>query len=455
MAKSLLVLCLSLLAVHGLFVRKGDPRIQSATHDWSRIQPELEALKAMPDTVNVNGFAGYSGLSQINTAGDQMFYWFVNKVGGNVFTDNVPVIMWLQGGPGCSSMTGALFEFGPIYIDENLNMQNRTGSWINDYHLLFVDNPVGAGYSVTPGGHYVQNETQMAINLYALLQNLTTTHPEIFNTAHDFYIFGESYAGKYIPSIAYYILHQNANLTLNKFNNINLKGIGIGDGISDPIPQYTSYSDYGFATGLIDEYEREIVEVFQRQSVEYINKKQWANANNAQNNALETVVMAGGNVNVYNIRQFGDYNSTLMDTWLNLTSTKTMFHVPPSTTFLDCGEKAYLALANDIPQSVVGLFPYLLNNTRVLLYEGQDDLILNMVGAETWISQMQWYGQLNYLQAEKEVWVVQGQIAGYARGYESLTQLVVLKAGHMVPLDQLTNSLDMVNRFINNQPWGN
>jgi carboxypeptidase C (cathepsin A) len=294
----------------------------------------------------------------------------------------------------------------------------------------------------------------MATNLYALLQNLTVIHPEIFKN-HDFYIFGESYAGKYIPSIAYYILHWNGNTTTTGFNPIPLKGVGIGDGISDPIPQYTSYSDYGFAAGLIDEYEREIVEVFERQSVQYINKKDWSDANDAQNSALEEVVTAGGNVNVYNVRYFGDYNSTLMDTWLNLNTTKTMFHVPTSITFLDCGDPAYEALANDIPQSVAGLFPYLLNNTRVLLYEGQDDLILNMVGAETWISQLQWYGQTEYLTAPKEVWVVGGQVAGYARGYQSLTQLVVLKAGHMVPLDQLTNSVDMVNRFITNAPWGN
>jgi carboxypeptidase C (cathepsin A) len=382
-----------------------------------------------------------------------MFYWFVNKVGGNVSTDTVPVIMWLQGGPGCSSMTGALFEFGPIYINETLNMQNRTGSWINNYHLLFVDNPVGAGYSVKgPNSHYVSNQYQMATNLYALLQNLTVIHPEIFKN-HDFYIFGESYAGKYIPSIAYYILHWNGNTTTTGFNPIPLKGVGIGDGISDPIPQYTSYSDYGFAAGLIDEYERETVEIYERQLVEYINKEDWPNANKAQNDALMEVVVAGGNVNYNNIRIFEGLNVTSMDTWLNSNATKAMFHVPTNITFLDCGTLSYNALANDIPQSITGLFPYLLNNTRVLLYEGQDDLILNMVGAESWISQLQWYGQTQYLSALKEMWVVDGALAGYVRGFDNLTQLVVLNSGHMVPIDQLPNSLDMVTRFITNAPW--
>jgi vitellogenic carboxypeptidase-like protein len=143
------------------------------------------------------------------------------------------------------------------------------------------------------------------------------------------------------------------------------------------------------------------------------------------------------------------------DAWLNLSSTKQLFHVPTAITYLDCGTDSGNALANDIPQSITGLFPYLLNNTRVLLYEGQDDLILNSVGAETWISQLQWYGQTEYLSAPKEVWVVGGQIAGYARGYQSLTQLLILKAGHLVPYDQLANSLDMVTRFITNAPWSN
>ena len=456
MSKSLLLLSLAVLCAHSRFVHPSSPSRQSFSPGWSLIQPELDSLKTTNDSVALNWTTGYSGMTKINSAGDQMFYWFINREGGNVSTDTAPVILWLQGGPGCASMGGAFFELGPFYIDENLVVQNRTGSWLSRYHLLFVDNPVGAGYSVTPKGNYVTDEYQMATNLYALLQNLTSLHPEIFNSSHDFYIFGESYAGKYIPAIAYYILKWNLNTTATTyFKPINLKGIGIGDGLTDPIPQFASYSDYGFATGLIDESERETVEVAQREAVQAIQRKDWSKANTMQAVAMGEVITQGGGVNEYNVRVFGNYDMSAQDAWLNLNSTKQLFHVPTTITYLDCGTLSGNALSDDVPQSITGLFPFILNNTRVLLYEGQDDLILNSVGAETWIAQLQWYGQSQYLVAPKQVWTVDGEIAGYVRNYANLTQLLILKAGHLVPHDQLANSLDMVTRFITNAPWSN
>ena len=451
-----LLLLLSLALVSGVLIHRDSPRLKSAPLDWDLIRKELsEVSQTNDDSVTIAGISGNANLTQINSKGDMMFWWFINKIGSNPSSDTAPVIMWLQGGPGCSSMTGNLFEFGPLYIDQTLTPQVRAGSWATRYHLLFVDNPVGAGFSI-PGNKsdYVTNQYDMATNLYLLLQNLTSIHPEFFKN-HDFYIFGESYAGKYIPSIAYYILNWNGNTTLTHFNSIPLRGIGIGDGITDPSPQVTSYSTYGFATALIDEYEKEMTEVFENQAAQFIQKQNWEQAWDAWNNALGLVITAGGNVNVYNVREFGNYDSSAMDAWLNLTATKQALHVPPSITFLDCGDPAYAALQNDMMMSVANLMPYLLANTRVMLYEGQDDLIINNVGAETWISQLNWYGQTQYLAAPRNIWYNAEAIAGYERGYANLTQVVVLKAGHMVPYDQLANSLDMVTRFITNAGWGN
>jgi carboxypeptidase C (cathepsin A) len=453
MAAYLLFLSLSVLCARSFLLTKSSPYLHSAHQNWSLIKPQLASILDTSDVVNIYGYPGYAGMIEINTAEDQMFYWFVNKVGGNVTTDNVPVIMWLQGGPGCSSMIGAFFEHGPLYIDENQQVQNRTGTWVNSYHILYVDNPVGAGYSVKgPSSSYVTSEYQMASNLYTFLQAFATLHPEVFNN-HEFYIFGESYAGKYVPSIAYHVLKWNQNATLTGLREIPLKGMAMGDGLTDPIPQFTYYSDYGFAAGLIDEKEREQVQVYERQSIEHIYQQNWEASNNAQNSALQEVITQGGGVNMYNIRYFGEYNTTIMDTWLNSTSTKAQFRVPEGITFQDCGSDAYNALANDIPQSVAWTLPFILSQIRVLIYNGQDDLLVNMVGAETWVSLIPWSGQSQYLSAMKQVWSVGGAVAGYVRGYSNLMQVVVLEAGHMVPHDQLVNSLDMVTRFITNAPW--
>jgi carboxypeptidase C (cathepsin A) len=93
-------------------------------------------------------------------------------------------------------------------------------------------------------------------------------------------------------------------------------------------------------------------------------------------------------------------------------------------------------------------FPEILKQIRVLLYNGQDDIIVNTPSAETWIRTIDWLYINDYLEADKSPWIVNGKVAGYCRGYENLEQLIVLKSGHMVPHDQIVNSVDMLKRFV-------
>lgn len=404
------------------------------------------------DNVVVAGLTGNAGLLPVLQDGSSMFYWFFNRIGGNIETDNVPLIMWLQGGPGCSSMTGAFFELGPLSVDSTLTPHQREYTWANEYHLLFVDNPLGAGYSYAMNDNdYVQTEAEMATNLYNLTQQLCTLHPTWF-TNREFYIFGESYAGKYIPTIAYKILHENL---LSGNCLIPLKGVGIGDGWTNPPVQATAYADFAFAAGVINEMEREAVEVVQRECLEHYERGDLNQSNDEANQVTDMICKYGGGLNQYNIREFGDYDFSYMDQYLQLNTTKQMLNVPLNATFRDCGSKAYDAMNLDEMVPVIDLLPYLFNNTKVMFYNGQDDLICNASGTELYLSILKWYGLNGYLKAPKQVWSVNGEVAGYARTFDNLTQVVVLKAGHMVPMDQPVNSLDMAKRFITNQGFAN
>ena len=419
-----------------------------------RTKPYTPVTSTPPanDAVVVAGLSGNAGMLPVTADGSSMFYWFFNRIGGNIQTDNVPLIMWLQGGPGCSSMTGAFFELGPLYVNETLGAQVRALTWANEFHLLFVDNPLGAGYSYAVNdADYVKTEAQMATNLYSLLQQLAGMHSTWF-TNREFYVFGESYAGKYIPTIAYKILQENQ---VSTNINIPLAGVGIGDGWTNPPVQATAYADFGFAAGLLNEAQREQVEVVQRKCYEHYQQGELDKSNDEANEATDLIVKFGGGLNQYNIREFGDYNFTLMDEYLSLNTTKTLLNVPTNATFRDCGSKAYDAMNLDEMVPVIDLLPYLFNNTKVMFYNGQDDLICNASGTELYLSILQWYGLQGYLTVQKVVWAVAGQVAGYARTYGNLTQVVVLKAGHMVPMDQPVNSLDMASRFIYNKGFAN
>ncbi|PWA96194.1 serine carboxypeptidase-like 50 [Artemisia annua] len=67
----------------------------------------------------------------------------------------VPLLIWLQGGPGCSSLTGNFFELGPYLVMsslkhnvEHLTLKKNPSSWNRLFDLLFLDNPIGTGFSI-------------------------------------------------------------------------------------------------------------------------------------------------------------------------------------------------------------------------------------------------------------------------------------------------------------------
>jgi len=119
----------------------------------------------------------------------------------------------------------------------------------------------------------------------------------------------------------------------------------------------------------------------------------------------------------------------------------------------DCNDPAGNAMVNDIAKSVKYLFPALLENYRVLLYNGQYDLEIALTTSEAWISTIPWTGQYGYLNADRVVWNNAGNVAGFVRSYDTLTQLIVVGAGHMVPMNVPANAQNMVTRFIENIPW--
>ena len=125
--------------------------------------------------------------------------------------------MWLQGGPGCASTIGMHTEFGPYKVDCSTNPcteVERVNSWNDHMHLLVVDQPVGTGYSFAFSKEERVTTTDLAAEYlyYAVRQWYDIKNADCDNTKfqkNDFHIFGESFAGHWIPGTAYEFLHQN------------------------------------------------------------------------------------------------------------------------------------------------------------------------------------------------------------------------------------------------------
>ena len=147
----------------------------------------------------------YSGLLLANSKYSSYLYYIFMQSLNNATTD--PLILWLQGGPGSSSMFGCFVENGLYQINSNSTWLINKYSWLTNASILWIDNPVGAGYSYTNGA-YEHNEKSLSADLATALQQFMLLYPSFNNNR--FYIFGESYAGKYVSWLAYTILTTNS-----------------------------------------------------------------------------------------------------------------------------------------------------------------------------------------------------------------------------------------------------
>ncbi|OMJ72434.1 hypothetical protein SteCoe_29138 [Stentor coeruleus] len=170
----------------------------------------------------------YSGYLQIpDSNGRELHYVFYTSQ-NNATTD--PVVLWLNGGPGCSSMEGAFMENGPyIFSETNNTMYVNPYTWNRNASMLYFEAPAGVGYSMM--GSIINNNTgdnQTATDNLQALYLFFKYFPEF--SSNSFFITGESYAGVYVPMLAYWINQSNTNNS-NPF--INLKGFMVGNAVTD------------------------------------------------------------------------------------------------------------------------------------------------------------------------------------------------------------------------------
>lgn len=404
---------------------------------------------------NLLGASGYAGEIVVNPAtGSSLFYWQFNAFGGDINNDNRPLIMWLQGGPGCSGEAGMLGEkISPINIDDNAQPLFNNNSWAQSYHIISVDYPYGSGYSFATTPSDYQNSTSGSSSyLYNFLQLLAKKYPNWFN--RDFYIFGESYAGHWIPGIAYKIIQENQSAKITGVTPIPLKGVAMGDPLSDALYQTQNYGDVAFDLGLLNRVQNVLINLTESQIAFNIKGGNYISANNYLNKVQNDLETYSYGVNLYNMRTYAMPDMGNYPVWLANDTTKALLNVPSSVNWIDCNNDVYLAFSADITQGfVTNWMPYLLSNLRVMVYNGQDDLLINTRGVENWFPAINWPYMQGFLKSRKILWKMQNNIVGYVQQYSNMTFVVVQKAGHFSPYDQPAAVFEMVTKFVSGQGW--
>lgn len=139
-----------------------------------------------------------------------------------------PLIIWLEGGPGCSSLFGATTENGPIFLKKDKSGKviaiKSKYSWNSNANVLYVDNPLGTGFSILKSGPPVMTEEDLSEEFALFLKKWLLLPKFSSLLGRDLYITGESYAGHYIPWITVKLLKLEDP-------SINIKGIALGNGL--------------------------------------------------------------------------------------------------------------------------------------------------------------------------------------------------------------------------------
>ncbi|XP_065202817.1 venom serine carboxypeptidase-like [Planococcus citri] len=389
----------------------------------------------------------YSGFLTVNkTYNSNIFFWFFPA---EMSPENAPVLVWLQGGPGASSMFGLFSEHGPFIITDKLNVTLRQFSWTKSISVLYIDNPVGTGYSFTDSDDgYAKSEDDYATNLYETIRQFYLMFPELLK--NDFYVAGESYGGKYAPALAYRVHEENKNASVK----INLKGVSVGNGFCDPV-NMLNYGDYLLEIGLIDQNGRDIFVGKRDEAVELIKQGKWVEAfrrfdcllNNDLTNSTSVFTNLTGYTNYYNYLKAKDEGFDFVSDFIQQDYVRDAIHVG-NLTFHVIAQEVEKHMEGDVMKSVAPHFEVLLENYRMLVYNGQLDIIVAYPLTLEFLKQLKWSGSDEYKTAKRDIWKIKDQVAGYSKTVRNLNEVLVRNAGHMVPSDQPLFAFDLINRFV-------
>ncbi|XP_055835683.1 serine carboxypeptidase-like 51 [Solanum dulcamara] len=400
-----------------------------------------------------------------------MFWWYYRS-SYRVEDPNKPwpIILWLQGGPGASGVgIGNFEEVGPL--DTNLKPRNST--WLRKADLLFVDNPVGTGYS------YVEDNKLFVKTDVEAATDLTTLLIEIFNRNQSLqqsplYIVAESYGGKYAVTLALSALKaiQSGKLKLK------LEGVALGDSWISPEDFVFSWGPLLKDVSRIDGNGLQQSNSLAKTIKQQIDAGQFGAATDSWSK-LENVISENSNsVDFYNfmldskmdplaltsselsqaigMKRYSRYLQSSritpggdddLDNLMNGVIRKKLKIIPKNVSWGGQSNDVFTALNGDFMKPRINEVDELLaKGVNVTVYNGQLDLICATKGTEAWVEKLKWEGLKTFLNMERNP-IYCGGVKGtkaFTKSYKNLHFYWILGAGHFVPVDQPCVALDMV-----------
>ncbi|XP_054793720.1 serine carboxypeptidase-like 42 [Prosopis cineraria] len=438
---------------------------------WSSVQgyPSEDLVVTLPGQPKVE-FRQYAGYVDVDVShGRSLFYYFIEA---DKDPDQKPLALWLNGGPGCSSVGGGAFtELGPFYPHgDGRSLRRNRMSWNRASNLLFVESPAGVGWSYSnTTSDYNCGDASAANDMYLFMLKWYEKFPA-FRT-RELFLTGESYAGHYIPQLADALLNHNEASSDFKFN---IKGVAIGNPLLRLDRDIPSTYEFFWSHGMISD-EIGLAIMNECDFDDYV----FASPHNVSlscNRAIsEANRIVGEYINNYDVILDVCYPSIVeQELRLKKMATKMSLGVDVCMTLerrfyfnLPEVQKALHANRTNLPYSWsmcsgilnysesdgnIDILPILKrmvqNKIPVWVFSGDQDSVVPLMGSRTLVRELAHELKMD-ITVPYGAWFHKGQVGGWAIEYGNLLTFATVRgAAHMVPYAQPSRSLHLFSSFL-------
>ncbi|KAI7740217.1 hypothetical protein M8C21_001293 [Ambrosia artemisiifolia] len=436
--------------------------IESKTDSASQQLDQVTNLPGQTFNVDFTHYAGYVTVNQEN--GRALFYWLTEATEDPA---SKPLVLWLNGGPGCSSIAfGMAEEVGPFHVNKDgKSVYFNPYSWNTVANLLFLDSPAGVGYSYSNTSSDIRSngDKRTAEDALQFLLNWLERFPEY--KGRDFYLTGESYAGHYVPQLSQAIVRYNK---ANAGSPINIKGYMVGNALTDDYSDHVGLFQFMWAAGMIsDQTYKKSNELCDKESFihpspecEQITDIAYDEMGDIDPYSIFTPTCTGSGIKKRLLRKWRrvghigqSYDPCTEQhsiAYFNLPEVQNAlhaFHFNSSNTWVTCSGVVGMYW-QDSPISVLDVYQELISSgLRIWMFSGDTDAVIPTASTRYSIDAL----NLTTISPWR-AWYEDGQVGGWTQKYEGLTFVTVRGAGHEVPLHRPKQALSLLKSFLAGTP---
>ncbi|KAG2119493.1 Alpha/Beta hydrolase protein [Suillus discolor] len=412
-------------------------------------------------TPNVTQISGY-----INVGTNMsMWFWFFESRNS---PETAPFTLWLNGGPGCSSMIGLFQENGPCLVNADRNSTTLNPySWNNLSNMIYIDQPIGTGFSY--GTDTVNSTEAAAPFVWTAFQVLFESQLFSKYASREFIFATESYGGHYGPSFVTYFDEQNALIASGEIDAVPIvvSALMINNGWYDPLIQdiaYLNFATYAPGYGQLqpDDVLKNISDslygpdgcVAQENACYAAGTSTHSNkiCRDADNYCdVNVFTPAAGDYDSYDIRQnsSGLFPPEYYVHYLH--KEDVMKKIGAQVKYEECPDAPYekFVKTGDVARTWLPQLSALVNSRmKIFIWAGDADMVCNWLGGHASVLAMDWYGNETLHNTPLTNMTIDGKPVAAVQNVDNFSFARVYGAGHEVPAFQPQAALEIFSQVV-------